>query len=143
MHDGLATLHAQPFACVSTTAAHGSGLASEEQAAREDREAWQRIIDDFLIEWGKDPSTLDDEEIVPPSREIIHAASQVAIALRDGGEPAPLRVVPDGDGGIAFEYRSEGWFRSLSICEDGWIELVHLVDCQEVSRRRIARWPTT
>ena len=79
------------------------------------------MIDDYLIEWG-------------PSEAIIRLAGQIAMVLRDNGAAAPLRVVPDGEGGISFERRSGDWFESLDILEGGSIELTTFKDCRLHSR---------
>ena len=49
---------------------------------------------------------------------------------------APLRVVPDGEGGISFERRDEIRFQSLDVLQDGSIELHTFRDCRLVSKVR-------
>lgn len=119
---------------VKTDAAGDDTLAST-QFERE-REGWQRIIYDYLVEWGRNPSQLEDEGIVAPSVEIIGRASEVAMELRDALTPcpAPLRVVADGEGGIAFEFRLGTLFASLNIGADGLVELVTFDNCRLKSR---------
>jgi len=65
---------------------------------------WIRIIDNVLVEWGRDAGSLQDDEVTVPSRHAIARAIELAQALRQAGLPAPARVAPDGDGGIVFEY---------------------------------------
>jgi len=67
------------------------------------RDAWQNLIDYQLIEWGRDPSQLDDEGTETPSRETIQLAISLAEKLHQGGLAAPTRIVPDAHGGIVFE----------------------------------------
>ena len=57
--------------------------------------------------------------------------------LRDAGCAAPFCVVPDGEGGIAFERRSGDFFHSLEILADGWIELSTFKNCRLQSKLRI------
>ena len=116
-----------------TTAAADEGLASR-TPNREYRFGWETIIDQYLVEWGRDPSVLMDEDFVPPSIAIIHKACQVARGLRDDGAPPPLRVVPDGEGGISFERRAGSCFQSLNILEDGSIEILTFEDSKLVCR---------
>ncbi len=52
---------------VTTAGASEQSLASSEADQQANREGWQRLIDDYLIEWGRDPSQLADEDLIPPS----------------------------------------------------------------------------
>ena len=101
--------------------------------------SWQRLIDTFLVEWGKDPLQLEDQEegIAAPSRQSIDCACRLGLLMRDSEEPAPDRVVPDGDGGISFERHDGDLFLSLDIHADQTLELVTFRDCQLVSRCRL------
>jgi hypothetical protein len=99
-------------------------------------EQWDQIIDAYLVEWGRDPSSLDDGEIIPPSVDTINKACQLAIHYRDNGAPPPLRVVPDADGGIAFERSDGSVFQSLYVLEDGEFELLTFRDCKLIDRQR-------
>lgn len=123
-----------------TGAADDEGLASADRDRDRQRERWQQMIDRYLVEWGRDPNQLEDEDegVVPPSKAIINRASQIAMNLRDAGWPGPLRVVPDGDGGISFERRTGAYFESLDILEDGSVELATFKDCRLQFRRRLA-----
>ncbi|MHB1421927.1 MAG: hypothetical protein ACYC3I_01780 [Gemmataceae bacterium] len=86
------------------------------------RAKWQTVIDDTLVEWGRDPSRFAEDGLAPPSAKAIGAACQIALFLRDYDYDAPLRVVPNGDGGIVFE-RSQGEiFETIEIQEDGSYE---------------------
>lgn len=112
---------------VPTNAADERGLASVEHEREQSREAWQRLIDDYLVEWGRDLTRLAEDDLVAPSRELIDYACVVAMACRDDGVPAPIRVVPDGEGGVSFEWHDGPDFRSVNVCEDGtvWFSLFH------------------
>lgn len=115
---------------VATEGLGGRLLASSDDSGA----GWERIIDDFIVPWGQNPSLLDDEENTAPSARIMELVSQVTIKLRRAGAPAPLRVVPDGEGGISFEWQEGKLFRSLDISCEGEIELCVFVDCREVGR---------
>jgi len=125
-----ATMSGSFHEIVGTEAATDQSLASAARDEEAKFEGWQRIIDDYLIEWGRDPGQLADEDLSPPSKHIIGYASRVAIELRKAGWPPPLRVVPDGEGGIAFERRSGDFFQSLEIRADETIELSTFKDCR-------------
>lgn len=135
--DARSTLSGSVYPLVNTNAASDDELASSQRDVQKNRGGWQRMIDDYLVEWGRDPSRLEDEGIVAPSVAIITWASQVAMKLRDARWPAPLRVVADGEGGIAFERRAGTLFESLNIGADGSLELVTFNDCRLQSRVRL------
>lgn len=102
-------------------------------------EGWTNIINEPLIDWGKDPSQLEDEGIEAPSRALITFVSEYAMCLRRFGWPPPLRVVPSGDGGIVFELKSGPYFQSIEFDEDGTIELITFKDSKLVSRLELPR----
>ena len=124
-------------AFVPTGATCDDALASPPKPREKDRAGWQRIIDIHLIEWGRNPALFDPDEIVPPSAFIIDAACRVAMRLRDLGAACPLRVVPDGDGGIAFERRGDESFESLEITSDGRVELITFHKSKVVRRQQL------
>ena len=126
---------ASPTPDVVSTEGLGERLLASARAAEEkNREGWERMINSFLIPWGQDPSLLDDDEYAPPSAQIIQLAAQVAMKFRDAGAPAPLRVIPDGEGGMSFERQDGKLFESLNISSEAEIELCVFVDCREVGR---------
>jgi hypothetical protein len=83
------------------------------------REAWQRLIDFTLIEWGRDPGQLDDDGIVPPPMSAIQLAISLAKELSRRGLPAATRVVPDAHGGIVFEREGKDTLETIRISADG------------------------
>lgn len=129
------TMLASPTRDVVSTEGLGERLLASAPAAEEkNREGWERMINSFLIPWGQDPSLLDDDENTPPSTRIIQLAARVAIEFRDADDPAPLRVVPDGEGGISFEWQEGKLFRSLNVSCAEEIEYCEFFDCREVGR---------
>lgn len=107
-----------------TKAASDASLESEEDRFAERREGWSKMIDRYLVEWGRDPALLEDEDFEPPALDTISRAIEVAQNAAERGLPPPLRVLPDGDGGIVFE-RSEGTvFESIKVREDGSVHLL-------------------
>lgn len=121
-----------------TGVASDDSLASERTLRAEGHEeGWNQIIDKHLVEWGRNPSRFDPDEIVPPSPFIVAAACRVAMRLREAGWAAPLRVVPDGDGGIAFERRAGECFESLELAAQGQIELITFHKSKVIRRDRL------
>jgi hypothetical protein len=87
-----------------------------------DEEGWRPLIDQQLVEWGLNPASLEDDGVSPPSAIAIHLASRLALILRDRGQRAPTRIVPDGSGGISFEWESDRIFTTVNISPSGAIE---------------------
>lgn len=98
---------------------------------------WNEIIFDQLIRWAQNPSQLADEHIELPSARAIDLAIKLAKSMRDNDMLLPLRVVPTGDGGIAFERWHESVFESIEIDEDGSIELMVFEDSKLKLRQSI------
>ncbi len=121
---------------VTTGTAKNESLWAMEREAGENRRAWSNIIDRKLIEWGRDPTRLEDEDVVPPSFEAIKAASDSAMALRDKSIEAPKRVVPNGDGGIVFERWEGSVSETIEVFEDGSIEYCRYRDTRLTHRQR-------
>jgi hypothetical protein len=104
----------------------------------EDRLAWQHIIDRQLIEWVVNPGQLEDDELEPPSREIVALASRFLLFMRDQGMPPPHRVVPDGEGGVIFERKQSPVFETFEISREGSIEYLLFVNSQLKTREPVA-----
>lgn len=115
---------------VRTTAATDDTLATQHSHCR----AWQNIIDEKLIEWGRDPKRLEEPELIEPSRAAIDRAIRIALRLRDEDAPPPTRVVPDGDGGIVLERWNDRLTVSIEIDREGRIEIVRCRDRQVIDR---------
>lgn len=101
------------------------------------REAWQRHIDKYLIEWGRNPDLIADEDLVPPSRDVVQRACNLALDLRDRDCQAPLRVVPDGDGGVSFEWYFGEDFMAVTVSDDLTVGLEVFKECKMVHRSKL------
>ena len=99
-----------------------SSLTRDPSGRASEREAWQRIIDDQLIEWGWNSCQLEDEGVAPPTRDTIQRAIRLAEALQSLGLPPPDSVVPDPDGAIVFERRQEDVSETFHVWENGTVE---------------------
>ncbi len=113
-----------------------AALANSESHTSDDYASWERAKD-RLIRWWRDPGVLEDDDFVVPSRATLHAAIQIASSLQQSQESPPLRVVPDGEGGISFERRDGQVFESLNVLEDGTVELLLFRNCRLCSRTRL------
>lgn len=108
------------------------------QLADSDRQSWQRVIDQQLQEWQRDPSQLEDEGVEPPSLEVLPLVVEVAAALRDHGVEPPLRVLPNGEGGVVFEWRDTPYFWSLEVEQTGSLNLSIFRNSRLISRHQLA-----
>lgn len=118
--------------------ASGETLADSWEAAK-NREGWEGIINDRLVEWGRNPQTFDEDDLVPPTADAIRKACKLATCYRDdGGVPPALRVLPDGDGGIVFEWRHGEEFLSLEITPDEEPILNVFKNCKLVAELPVA-----
>ena len=136
----MPTTNSNPFISASLPEAVTTNVATESPVTRdygrEDaaRDAWQNLIDDQLIEWGRDPSQLDDEGTEAPSKDTIQLAIWLAGTLSQRGLPAPTRIVPDAHGGIVFELEGKNVFESIRISPDANVEYCAFQNCRLVER---------
>jgi hypothetical protein len=120
---------------VSTGAVTEARITRNYGRGDEALQKWQALIDDQLIEWGRDPSQLEDEDIQPPSKDTIRLAISLARLLSRADCPAPTRVVADAHGGIVFERHERNVFESIRLSDDGSAEYclfenARLVGCE-------------
>jgi len=107
---------------LDTGATESHGLLARIGHEQEDPALWQNTIDFQLVEWGRDPSRFDDEDVTPPTKRAVAAACRLAADMQNDGAPGPGRVVPDGDGGIVFERRSGRLLEVLTVDGEGSVE---------------------
>ena len=119
---------------VATAAAGAESLAHEEYDAQWCRNCWQQVIDRTLIEWGRNPSVLEDDGISPPTGASIDAALRIAGKMREYGIAPPLRVVPTGDGGISFERGNRQWSEMIEVNANGSAECFEFEEARLVHR---------
>jgi|GEM_PF-1181091 len=105
------------------------------QELEQHRRVWQTVIDQKLIEWGRDPSQLADEWVDPPSNEIITLAIALATQMMIDGLPPPTNVVPDPNGGIVFERCQGDVLEVFRIWDDGVFEYQCFMGTRLVERR--------
>ena len=96
---------------------NGNGVSDR---SRSDK--WQRLIDERLNEWARHPEQFEDDGLKPPAAEAMTEACKFAAYCRDRGAKPPLRVAPDGSGGIVFEWHSVPFFHVVEINARGVAE---------------------
>ena len=129
------TLMGRTTRLVGTGAADDRSLVFQRQT--EAARGWGTVIDQLLLWWENPAWAGDDEGFVAPARSATELALQLAQTWRDQGVVAPLRVIPDGEGGIAFERREGPCFTSLRIALDGLVELLNFENSRLVSREQL------
>ena len=107
-----------------------SNLVDEDEVVND---AWERALS-TLKQWRDDPSDLEDDADMAPSRSTIQLAQLIAETLRAKGSLPPTRVMANGEAGIAFEWTA-GVLRRL------WeIDEHHIVEMSTYNKgRRLAR----
>ena len=81
-----------------------------------------------LDHWGKDPIHPNDG--VQPTYGTRQRARVVGKCLSETMLP-PTHVVPDGEGGVSFEWRRHETYLEIVIPEEGDIELRVFEDCKK------------
>ncbi len=120
--------------CGESSATRPSELSQNDTAKLGDQ--WGKVLDEQLIEWANHPEDFIEEGLVPPSHDTIQLAfKHVLKPFQAQGHMPPSHVVPDANGGIVFELRSNDAFESIRVQADGHIEYCcfrsgRLVDCQ-------------
>jgi hypothetical protein len=77
-----------------------------------------------LAEWLSDPSKISNEEGEAPSKMMLRIAQATAISLENAQMPAPTAICPDGNGGIAFEWRFGEISQSVEVSPIGDVETI-------------------
>jgi hypothetical protein len=98
--------------------------------------AWQQIIDERLVACGQH-ADLADDDLQPPTAEVLDRACEFAAFCRDHGVDPPLRVVPNGAGGVVFEWRARPYFHTVEIRADGGAELLVFENSKLLTREAI------
>jgi hypothetical protein len=101
-------------------------------------EAWNEIIDYKLLEWRNECEGFEDGEYEPPSLKAIDAGIRLAQVLKKQTIAPPQRVVPDGDGGISFEFKQDRELVTFEIDAEGNIEAYHFRDAMLKERISVA-----
>ena len=95
--------------------------------------AWQMLIDEQLIEWGRNLEQFREEGLTPPTDEALAWTCQFAVFCRDRQVEPPLRMAPDGSGGVAFEWRIGPVFHTVEVHRDGSIEMLSFENSTHLS----------
>ena len=129
------TISKQGMPVVGTVAGAEPVSALHARELNESRAAWQDSIDNKLIEWGRSPGRIEEEDLEMPSSAAVRRASELATYLRDIGAPHPRLVVPNGEGGIVFERSAGRVFETIEFHSNGTMEVAYFEDHQLLHRQ--------
>ncbi len=105
---------------------HADSLAEkhlvEHQQEASAAQGWESIIKE-LRKWLFNPDLVDIEDADPPSRQIISKAIELAQEFKQKEFSAPLRVLPDLEGGIVFERREGDYYETVTLNADIEVEI--------------------
>jgi hypothetical protein len=87
-------------------------------------DAWQRLIVEKLALWARHPEEFADDGLKAPTTEVLADARDFAVFCRTRGVQAPLRVAPDGSGGVSFEWRFGALYQTVEFRAGGEAELL-------------------
>ncbi len=90
-------------------------------AGGDEHNAWETVVEQ-LRRWTGDPRQLSDEGVEAPTSEVLATAAAMADVLRDAGVEPPDHLIPNGDGGIVFRWRSGQRAWSIELDSDGSLE---------------------
>jgi hypothetical protein len=77
---------------------------------------------------------ISEDGLVPPSEAVTLKAVEVAATLQAKGLSRPSAICPDGDGGIVFEWASNGCLEVVTILPDCKCEWSYFRDCKLLFR---------
>lgn len=136
-------LMAQPVApFVSTSAADEGILALNAIEAKENVDLWKDVIEEKLVDWGRQRTVCDEEGFILPSSIAVDTAIEIARTLQGKHSP-PTRVVPNGEGGIIFEKEVNSRFTAIEVFEAGSFELRSFLDCRLIYTKYFERKSST
>ncbi len=94
---------------------------------------WQEIAQ-RIVAWEYDPTIAGDMK--PPTADARDMAVQCCNFFADQEAPEPSRAIPNGDGGIIFEWESAVCYVSVEVDADGGWECIVYQDGKIVEKRR-------
>jgi hypothetical protein len=105
---------------------------------RENAAAWDRLTD-LVIEWPlRCPENVDEDGIEWPSRSVLTLAYQLACNMRNSGVQVPSNIVPNGEGGVVFEWRAGPYYVKIEVDKDSSSEYLAFNSGTLVSRRPLS-----
>ena len=82
---------------------------------------WEQVAE-VLHNWAADPDGVEDEGVVAPDEATIRLALDVGETMQQMRLEPPGAVMPNGDGGLVFRWRSGDDMWTVEFDDDGTIE---------------------
>lgn len=76
------------------------------------------IVTTQLNAWGDNPKLISEYDLTPTTSKVITQALLVVRVFSAIGVPPPERILPDGEGGVRFEYAGNNAFAVFSVEND-------------------------
>jgi len=121
----------------ATGAVQEDSLAVKVTERAANGELWEKVINECLIDWGLNPGRLEEDDLIPPTRQALQVAGHIAQRLRDSDAPPPKRVVPDRDGGLAMERWEGECTTTIVVSADGGVEIIQWRGSTIVASRQL------
>lgn len=96
-----------------------------------------RCVTETINEWRGKAGLHDEDGIEWPDADVIDLGYGLAMSLQNRGFRAPTRCVPNGEGGIVFEYQHERELETIEIEAEGTIDICRFSDTKLTDHRDI------
>ena len=105
----------------------------------ENKLAWNKLTDETIIDRFASfcHAGAEDDGLEWPARDVWSDAYKLACRMRDAGVPVPFNIVPNGEGGVAFEWRKGTNLMEVEMGSDRSLEFRHFRNAKLVFRDRL------
>jgi hypothetical protein len=104
------------------------------------RQEWRSVICE-IAGWLSNPTLIANEDGQSPSKWTIYQAWELAARLMETEPTFPDAVVPDGSGGITFEWRTGPMSRWIEVSATGLVEETIIRNGRLQSREKLSLLP--
>ncbi|MGA2616646.1 MAG: hypothetical protein ABSF26_03490 [Thermoguttaceae bacterium] len=109
-------------------------------ASANNRDAWNELTDETIIDRFAQLALhppVGEDDFEWPARDVWSEAYRLACKMRDEGVPVPSNIVPNGEGGIVFEWRHGPFFDAVEFGKDRSLEFRRFKSAKLVLRDRL------
>lgn len=119
---------------------HGASPDALATSVGDDASQWDDAIERMLA-WRSNPGQFNEED--EPSIQIIETAIDFAVDERTSGGPAPMIIIPSGDGKVAFEWHYRRSTMIIEFVDRGRAKYTKFVDGRVIEKGELNRNPET
>lgn len=122
---------------LSTAAATGQSSETQQITVDDHREVWVTLINQTLIEWGRNLSEFVADGLAPIGKPALQLACRFSVGSKKDGDKPPSRILPTVDGGVVFvwDFPAEKGEIELQFNVDGSAELTGFKQGKVISFR--------